>query len=84
MNDLISLGGPKMILSSGIACGVLLGVIEGVGVLMQRMFAEGNRKLASLFSSCTSHRTDVLFVCFLAGPVAPMVSLSSLVRFDGR
>lgn len=37
-------GGPKMIVSSGIACGVLLGVIEGVGVLMQRMFAEGNRK----------------------------------------
>lgn len=33
-----------MIVSSGIACGVLLGVIEGVGVLMQRMFAEGNRK----------------------------------------
>lgn len=35
-----------MIVSSGIACGVLLGVIEGVGVLMQRMFAEGNRELA--------------------------------------
>lgn len=33
-----------MIVSSGIACGVLLGVIEGVGVLMQRMFAEGNRR----------------------------------------
>lgn len=33
-----------MIVSSGIACGVLLGVIEGVGVLMQRMFAEGNRE----------------------------------------
>lgn len=32
-----------MIVSSGIACGVLLGVIEGVGVLMQRVFAEGNR-----------------------------------------
>jgi import inner membrane translocase subunit TIM17 len=39
-----ALGGPQMILSSGIACGVLLGVIEGVGVLMQRMFAEGTRE----------------------------------------
>lgn len=39
-------GGPQMIVSSGIACGILLGVIEGVGVLMQRMFAEGNRPVA--------------------------------------
>lgn len=45
-------GGPQMIVSSGIACGVLLGVIEGVGVLMQRVFAEGNRQsdLSSLYT----------------------------------
>lgn len=33
-----------MIVSSGIACGILLGVIEGVGVLMQRVLAEGQRE----------------------------------------
>lgn len=39
-----------MIVSSGIACGVLLGVIEGVGVLMQRLFAETNRTYLLLVS----------------------------------
>lgn len=37
-----------MIISSGIACGVLLGVIEGVGVLMQRMMAETQRPVAPM------------------------------------
>lgn len=41
-------GGPQMIISSGIACGVLLGVIEGVGVLMQRMMAETQRPVAPM------------------------------------
>jgi hypothetical protein len=39
-----------MIISSGIACGVLLGVIEGVGVLMQRMMAETQRPVAPMVS----------------------------------
>ena len=40
--------GPKTALGSGIMCGILLGVFEGVGVLMQRMMAEGNKQQAPL------------------------------------
>ena len=36
-------GGPKSALGSAIACGILLGVFEGVGVLISRVFSEGNR-----------------------------------------
>nr|ODN91752.1 mitochondrial import inner membrane translocase subunit [Cryptococcus depauperatus CBS 7841] len=32
--------GPKSALGSAVGCGVLLGVFEGVGVLMNRMFAQ--------------------------------------------
>ncbi|KAL4262586.1 hypothetical protein AB1N83_005680 [Pleurotus pulmonarius] len=35
--------GPRSMLSSAIACGVLLGVFEGVGVLISRVFSEGTR-----------------------------------------
>lgn len=38
-----SLGGPRSALGSAIACGILLGVFEGVGVLMSRVFSEGQR-----------------------------------------
>ena len=40
--------GPKAALGSGIMCGILLGVIEGVGVLIQRMTSEANRQQAPL------------------------------------
>jgi mitochondrial import inner membrane translocase subunit TIM17 len=36
-------GGPKSALGSAIACGILLGVFEGVGVLLSRVFSEGQR-----------------------------------------
>jgi import inner membrane translocase subunit TIM17 len=36
-------GGPRSALGSAIACGILLGVFEGVGVLISRVFSEGNR-----------------------------------------
>jgi hypothetical protein len=36
-------GGPKGALGSAVACGILLGVFEGVGVLFSRFFAEGMR-----------------------------------------
>jgi hypothetical protein len=36
-------GGPKSALGSAIACGILLGVFEGVGVLLSRVFSEGTR-----------------------------------------
>ncbi|KIM83225.1 hypothetical protein PILCRDRAFT_819462 [Piloderma croceum F 1598] len=35
--------GPKSALGSAIACGILLGVFEGVGVLLSRVFSEGPR-----------------------------------------
>ncbi|KDR75077.1 hypothetical protein GALMADRAFT_140626 [Galerina marginata CBS 339.88] len=35
--------GPRSALNSAIACGILLGVFEGVGVLMSRVFSEGQR-----------------------------------------
>jgi import inner membrane translocase subunit TIM17 len=36
-------GGPRSALGSAVACGILLGVFEGVGVLMSRVFSEGSR-----------------------------------------
>lgn len=36
-------GGPRSALGSAIACGILLGVFEGVGVLMSRVFSESSR-----------------------------------------
>ncbi|KAG6885923.1 hypothetical protein C0993_007941 [Termitomyces sp. T159_Od127] len=36
-------GGPKSALGSAVACGILLGVFEGVGVLLSRVFSEGQR-----------------------------------------
>jgi len=36
--------GPKAALGSAIMCGILLGCFEGVGVVLQRVFAEGNRQ----------------------------------------
>ena len=33
------LGGPKAAFGSAVACGILLGVFEGVGVLVNRVFA---------------------------------------------
>lgn len=38
-----TVGGPRSMLGSAIACGVLLGVFEGVGVLLSRVFSEGQR-----------------------------------------
>ncbi|PWO00286.1 putative TIM17-mitochondrial inner membrane import translocase subunit [Tilletiopsis washingtonensis] len=40
--------GPKTAVGSGIMCGILLGVFEGVGVLMQRFMAEGNKPVAPI------------------------------------
>ena len=36
-------GGPRSAFGSAVACGILLGVFEGVGVLMSRVFSEGSR-----------------------------------------
>lgn len=38
-------GGPKAAFNSAIACGILLGVFEGVGVLINRTFSEVNRPM---------------------------------------
>lgn len=40
---LLPLGGPKAAFGSAVACGILLGVFEGVGVLLGRVFSEGQR-----------------------------------------
>jgi import inner membrane translocase subunit TIM17 len=42
----IPLGGPKGAFQSAVACGILLGVFEGVGVLLGRVFSEGQRPQA--------------------------------------
>ncbi|SRR5258706_3854677 len=39
-------GGPKAALVSATACGILLGVFEGVGVLISRTMGEANRQVA--------------------------------------
>ncbi|GAA5970035.1 hypothetical protein JCM8115_002715 [Rhodotorula mucilaginosa] len=40
--------GPKGMLGSAIGCGILLGVFEGVGVLVGRLFAETNKPISPL------------------------------------
>jgi len=65
-------GGPKSALGSAIACGVVLGVFEGVGVLLSRVLSEGTRPqllqcayccllsaLHRLFSSCHVNSTGL-------------------------
>jgi import inner membrane translocase subunit TIM17 len=39
------LGGPRAAFGSAVACGILLGVFEGVGVLLNRTLSEGNRQV---------------------------------------
>lgn len=39
-------GGPRGALGGAVACGILLGVFEGVGVLFGRIFSEGARPVA--------------------------------------
>jgi import inner membrane translocase subunit TIM17 len=51
---LLFLGGPRSALGSAIACGILLGVFEGVGVLMSRVFSEGQRPQMQPRKSCLS------------------------------
>jgi hypothetical protein len=50
-------GGPKAAFGSAVACGILLGVFEGVGVLLGRVFSEGTRPqlppCASHFFACS-------------------------------
>jgi len=41
--SLAARSGPKGAFGSAVACGILLGVFEGVGVLFSRFFAEGMR-----------------------------------------
>lgn len=52
-------GGPKSALGSAIACGILLGVFEGVGVLLSRVFSEGTRpQLPQRTSRCPTLFVD--------------------------
>ena len=44
--DMLFPGGPKAALVSATACGILLGVFEGVGVLISRTMGEANRQVA--------------------------------------
>ena len=39
-------GGPRAAFGSAVACGILLGVFEGIGVLMGRVMGEQNRQIA--------------------------------------
>lgn len=41
--DCLLVGGPRGALTSAIACGILISVFEGVGVLVSRVFNEGTR-----------------------------------------
>ena len=55
-------GGPKSAFGSAVACSILLGVFEGVGVLINRIFAEGNRPQ---LPPCTSL---LFFSYFISSP----------------
>jgi hypothetical protein len=45
---LVIIGGPKATLGSAVACGILLSVFEGVGVLLNRTMGEANRPVAPI------------------------------------
>lgn len=53
--DLLSSGGPRGALTSAVACGILLSVFEGVGVLVSRVFNEGTRPQLPPSESSVSH-----------------------------
>ncbi|CCA66346.1 probable TIM17-mitochondrial inner membrane import translocase subunit [Serendipita indica DSM 11827] len=46
--------GPKATLGSAVACGILLGVFEGVGVLLNRTMGEANRPVAPQYAPSPS------------------------------
>jgi hypothetical protein len=45
---IVSIGGPKATLGSAVACGILLSVFEGIGVLLSRTMGEANRPVAPM------------------------------------
>lgn len=72
-----STGGPKAAFGSAVACGILLGVFEGVGVLLGRVFSEGTRpqlpprEFFFLFSSHVIHPFTVPLVPEAMSPQTP-------------
>lgn len=55
------IGGPKGALGSAVACGILLGVFEGVGVLFSRFFAEGMKPQLPPCESLLSQFPSAIF-----------------------
>jgi len=53
-------------LGSAIGCGILLGVFEGVGVLVGRLFAETNKPVSPLVSSSLAVPVQDLYLTFRA------------------
>ena len=86
-------GGPRSAFGSAVACGILLGVFEGVGVLMSRVFSEQTRPqmaprkqqyatdslLAHVHSSTWRHPANISpFVSLVNSPLFYMIHLHSM------
>ncbi len=59
--DNFVIGGPKATLGSAVACGILLSVFEGIGVLLSRTMGEVNRPVApprTLLAFCLLSQID--------------------------
>lgn len=84
--SLSSLGGPRSAFNSAIACGILLGVFEGVGVLLSRVFSEGQRPQMAPCTSCRFSEVLLLMKSFCSTlprrPTGPINTSHSWTTID--
>ena len=64
-------GGMKAARNSAIGCAILLGVIEGVGIGIQRMMAENTRLDVSLFDVALMQKIGLIILKLPPPPPAP-------------
>jgi len=75
-------GGPRSAFGSAVACGILLGVFEGVGVLMSRVFSEQTRP--QMAPRKQQYTTDFLLANACASTWRHSANISPFISVDSR